>query len=376
LKPGAYVHIPFCAQRCYYCAFTVAVSPESTYEPYVRRVLREIEMSGFDLEPETIYFGGGTPSLIPAESLAQILGAFRGTPVEVTVEANPATFSREKLERYRDMGITRISLGAQSLEDEDLQKAGRLHKARDVFEDFESLRRAGFTNVNLDLIAGLPGQHFDTWTRNLDSVVRLRPEHISIYMLDLEERSLWGKQTPEIPSDDEFTRYYGEAANRLRAAGYIHYEISNWALPGCECQHNLKYWSGAPYRGFGVGAHSYEPYRRFWNTASMTEYAGCIDAAKLPVQQEESLSREMRLEEAFLLGLRRMAGFDPVRAAAELNVQYPPEWEVRVQHLVDAGWIEFDGSLLKLKPAGWVLATSITGELLWPMPPSIFEATP
>ena len=173
---GVYVHIPFCEQRCYYCAFAVAVSPEATWEPYIQRVVREIELSNFEDKPETIYFGGGTPSLVPAEHIERILRMFRGAPREVTIEANPGTLSSEKLTRYREIGVNRISLGAQSLEDEDLQKAGRLHKAHHVFEDFESLRRAGFENINLDLIAGLPAQSFEVWSRNLDSALRLCPD--------------------------------------------------------------------------------------------------------------------------------------------------------------------------------------------------------
>ena len=375
-RSSVYIHIPFCEQRCYYCAFTVAVSPETTWEPYVNRVMREIELSGFNDEPETIYFGGGTPSLVAPEMLGRIRSMFRGTPREVSIEANPGTFTPEKLVRYREMGITRISLGAQSLENEDLEKAGRLHKAQDVFEDFAALRKAGFDNINLDLIAGLPAQNFNVWTRNLDSVLRLRPEHISIYMLEVEERSLWGKGVPDMPADEDYARFYIEAADRLEAAGYVHYEISNWALPGRECVHNLRYWNGSPYRGFGVSAHSYEPYRRFWNSASLPEYGQRIDAGELPLQQEEQLTSEMRLEEAFMLGLRRMSGFDVSVLARELNIQYPAEWYVRVRELAEAGLIEFDGTILRLKPAGWVVASSITEELLWPTPQSTFEVTP
>jgi oxygen-independent coproporphyrinogen-3 oxidase len=189
LKPGVYVHIPFCIQRCYYCAFAVTLDPEPAWAPYVRRVAREVEMEGAPIAPETIYFGGGTPSLIPADQIESLIRLFAGTPSEVTIEANPGTLSREKLARYRELGIDRVSLGAQSLEDEDLRRAGRLHTAREVLEDFRALREAGFDNINLDLIAGLPLQRFDTWARNLEGVLRLQPEHISIYMLDAEERS-------------------------------------------------------------------------------------------------------------------------------------------------------------------------------------------
>jgi oxygen-independent coproporphyrinogen-3 oxidase len=185
-------------------------------------------------------------------------------------------------------------------------------------------------------------------------------------MLDVEERSAWGKDRSAIPDDDVFARFYMEAAERLSAAGYIHYEISNWALPGFECRHNLKYWTGVPYRGFGVSAHSYDTHRRFWNTASLNEYAEMLDRDQLPISGEEELTREMRLEEAFLIGLRRTCGFDIWQVAAELGIQYSREWFDRLCELEDAGWIHFDGKFLKLTPSGWLVANGVTEELLWP----------
>jgi len=283
MKPGVYVHIPFCEQRCYYCAFTVAVSPEHRYEPYVRRVLREIELSQFSAQPETIFFGGGTPSILAGEWIETIIEAFPGGAAEISLEANPGTLSDRKLERYRSAGVNRISLGVQSFHDEDLTNAGRLHTAADTFRDLESLRKHGFTNISLDLIAGLPGQRFEVWKENLDWIERLLPEHVSIYMLDAEERSAWGKAPAGLPDDDVFASFYIAAAERLANAGYLHYEISNWGRPGFECRHNPKYWTGPPHRRFSVSAHSFSNHRRFWNTASSKDYAATIDAAKLPL---------------------------------------------------------------------------------------------
>jgi oxygen-independent coproporphyrinogen-3 oxidase len=214
------------------------------------------------------------------------------------------------------------------------------------------------------------------WKQNLDWIERLRPEHVSIYMLELEERSAWGRTLPNVPDDEVFAGFYCEAAERLANAGYVHYEISNWALPGLECRHNLKYWTGVPYRGFGVSAHSFSGIRRFWNVTSMKEYAQMLDSEKLPISGEEFLTRDMRLEEAFLLGLRQTCGFDVWRVACELEVRYPPEWFDRVCDLEDAGWIRFDGKVLKLTPAGWLLANGVTEELLWPTLLSTSEATP
>lgn len=376
MKSGVYIHIPFCEQRCYYCAFTVAVTPEATYEPYVQRLLREIELSGFSDETRSIYFGGGTPSIIPANLLARILKLFPGSEREVSIEVNPGTISRDKVAQYRDMGINRISLGAQSLEDEDLERAGRIHRSAAVFEDFEMLRQVGFDNISLDLIAGLPEQRLDVWNRNLAGVTRLRPDHVSIYMLDAEERSAWGKHPPAVTTDEDYAKFYEEASARLISVGYVQYEISNWAMPGAECQHNLGYWNGTPYRGFGVGAHSYDGTRRFWNTSSLAEYAASIDANRLPIDDEEVLDRQMRIEETFLLGLRQTAGFDIHAAARRLEMEFPFEWFSKVGELQRAGLVEFDGTTLKLTPQGRLIASSVTEELIWTGPLSIFEATP
>lgn len=376
MKPGVYVHVPFCEQRCYYCAFTVAVAGQDTHEPYVRRVIREIELSQFNDPPETIFFGGGTPSIVDGELIERILAALPKGAAEISLEANPGTLSEAKLERYRAAGVNRISLGAQSFHDEDLKDAGRIHTAANVFNDIESLRKSGFTNISIDLIAGLPHQRIEVWRQNLDCVERLLPEHVSIYMLDVEERSAWGKDQSGIPGDDVFAAFYIEAAERLAKAGYVHYEISNWARPGFECRHNLKYWTGVPYRGFGVSAHSFAKTRRFWNSTSLKEYAELLDADKLPISGEEELTRDMRLEEAFLLGLRRTCGFDVWGVAGELGFEYPQAWFDRVCDLEDAGWTHFDGKFLKLTPAGWLLANGVTEELLWPTLLSTSEATP
>jgi len=369
MNPGLYIHIPFCEQHCYYCAFTVAVSPENTFEPYVRRLVRELELSSLGDVVETVYLGGGTPSLLSGDLLARVLAAApTRVAKEVSIEVNPGTLSAGKLAQYRELGINRVSLGAQSLEDEDLQRAGRLHKSAAVYADFDLLRSAGFSNINLDLIAGLPNQRLETWIRNLDGILALRPEHISLYMLDHEERSAWAKLPSGIPDENDFADFYTEAENRLGSAGYRHYEISNWALPGRECQHNLGYWSGVPYRGVGVGAHSYDGNRRFWNTTSLAEYANLLDAGRLPICGEETLTPELRLEEAFMLGLRQTQGMDVRLTASSLGIVFPAEWHLRVEQLKDDGWIRFDGTILELTPKGRLAASSVIEEMIWPTP--------
>ncbi len=376
MKPGVYVHVPFCEQRCYYCAFTVAVSGKESYEPYIRRLIREIELSGFNDCPETIFLGGGTPSIVEGESIHNIIRAFPAGATEISLEANPGTLTADKLQQYRSAGVNRISLGVQSFDDADLKNAGRIHSAADVFHDFESLRQHGFTNISIDLIAGLPHQRLDIWRENLNWIERLQPDHVSVYMLDVEERSAWGKNPSSITEDDVFAAFYVEAAERLSGAGFVHYEISNWARPGFECRHNLKYWTGAPYRGFGVSAHSFAGTQRFWNTSSLKDYGDRLDAGQLPVAGSEELTREIRLEEAFLIGLRRICGFDVWSVARDLGFQFPKQWFDRVCDLEDAGFIQFDGKVLRLTPAGWLLANGVTEELLWPTLLSTSEATP
>jgi oxygen-independent coproporphyrinogen-3 oxidase len=376
MNPGLYLHIPFCEQRCYYCAFTVAVTAEHTFEPYVDRLVREIEISGFERDPGTVYFGGGTPSLVNAELIGRVLKTLGKVPEEVSIEVNPGTLSESKVQQYRGFGISRISLGAQSLEDEDLVRAGRLHKASAVFSDFQLLRGQGFTNINLDLIAGLPGQQLQTWTRNLDRVIELRPEHISIYMLDQEERSAWARPPAGVPEESDFAVFYSLAERKLDAHGYSHYEISNWALPGRECAHNIGYWSEIPYRGFGVGAHSFDGKRRFWNTSSLADYAASVDAGRLPIIEEEVRTPDVQLEEAFMLGLRQASGINARRIAERFGLTYAPEWFVRVRQLEESGWIRLDGSILQLTAKGRLAANSVIEELLWPTPESSLPHSP
>jgi oxygen-independent coproporphyrinogen-3 oxidase len=378
MNPGLYLHIPFCEQRCYYCAFTVAVAPESAFEVYCSQLIRELDLAGFGGTAGTVYLGGGTPSLLPPELVSRLLKRIGRLPSEVTLEANPGTLSEAKLRCYREYGVSRISLGAQSLEDEDLERAGRLHKAAAVYEDYALLRRFGFTNVNLDLIAGLPQQNLSTWTKNLDKVIVLRPEHISVYMLDREERSRWGKLPviEGLPEQEDFAAFYGEAVLRLEAAGYEQYEISNWALPGFACRHNLGYWNGVPYRGFGVGAHSYDGTERSWNTASLAEYAERLSRGELPTTGSERLTAEMQLEEAFMLGLRQTRGLDLSRLQRLAGLHLPEAWQRRARQLESAGLIVFEGSFVKLTHAGRLVANSVIEELIWPTPSSTFEATP
>ncbi len=373
---GVYIHIPFCEQHCHYCAFPVAVRPATSHEPYVRRLIRELELGGLPDFIDTLYLGGGTPSLVRSALVAELMDAVPKGAVEISLEANPGTLGDDRPSLYRELGINRISLGAQSFDSADLDQAGRLHRPEDTIEDFEALRSAGFRNINLDLIAGLPGQQRSAWQDNLDWIERLGPDHVSIYLLEPEDSTLWGKLKPATHADEDHAWFYQAAAERLGKAGYVHYEVSNWALPGKESRHNRSYWTGDSYRGFGIGAHSFIDDRRFWNTRSLDQYARRIDSGELPLEKVEERTRTIRLEEAFLLGLRRIEGFNTRTVAKELGIDYPQDWFDRLNRLQDARLVEFDGTTLKLAPSGWLLATGITEELLCPTLLSTCEATP
>lgn len=375
-KCGYYVHVPFCEQHCHYCAFVVAVSPRSTWSPHVDSIVTEIRLANNRLPADTIYLGGGTPSLLTGADIGRLVTALPSGASEISLEANPGTLSPEKLRAYRDAGVNRISLGAQSFDSDDLRKAGRLHKPKDTVDDFSLLRSAGYSNINIDLIAGLPDQSRSAWLKNLEWIGSLAPEHVSIYMLDQEEGSRWGHSPPSDLRDQDYAWFYETAVEELDRLGFRHYEISNWAQPGSECRHNLTYWNGGPYRGFGLGAHSFIDGTRFWNTRRMEDYTAAVQAQRLPIDGQETRTRDIAIEEAFMLGLRQVDGLDLSAVAASHGIQYTVDWFKQVQILCEANLIHHHGNRLKLSPRGWLLANSVIEELLWPHLLSISEATP
>ena len=373
---GTYVHIPFCEQHCHYCAFPVVVMPQSSHQPYTECLQAEIRQADLPATTDTLYLGGGTPSLLAPDLMERLISALPRGATEISLEANPGTLDPTRLKTFRQLGINRISLGAQSFDAADLKMAGRLHQAMDSVHDFERLRNTGFENISIDLIAGLPGQKRRAWEINLEWIDQLRPDHVSVYLLEVEDSSLWGKHTPQLPTDDEYAWYYSTMAERLDRAGYHHYEISSWAVPGAECRHNLGYWSELPYRGLGLGAHSFIDGKRFWNTRSMIEYRNKLNRGEIPIDQIEERTPRIRMEEAFLLGLRRLDGFDVWAVAKDIGIDYPQEWFDRMDSLINEGLVEFDGNILKLRPPSWLLANGVIEELLCPTLLSICEAIP
>jgi oxygen-independent coproporphyrinogen-3 oxidase len=339
-RAGIYIHIPFCRTRCSYCDFATGQYESGLSERYVRAIAREISSfaanTGRTVEPhvvaddtrgvvalddetrrvDTIYFGGGTPSLLTPSQITRLIEAVRAhfnvsTDAEVTMEMNPGTVTREAAEGFRDAGVNRASFGLQTFDDSQLRRLGRTHTAEDARRTLSTLRAAGFANVSFDLIAGLPGQSVAQWSRNMDEALALRPEHLSLYLLEVHEGTPLADQIrrgahPQ-PDPDTAAEMYELLVERTTAAGYEHYEISNFCLAGRESRHNLKYWVGAPYYGFGCSAHSYDGHAARWsNERDTLRYVEMIERTGSAVIETTNLTARDREAESLFLGLRLM----------------------------------------------------------------------
>jgi oxygen-independent coproporphyrinogen-3 oxidase len=384
---GIYVQVPFCQTKCTYCNFHTGVVSSARFAPYVQCVCAEIaghrglyEAAGVDLPAgiadavvDTIYVGGGTPSLLDPVHLGRIVEAvrenFTAQLSEVTLEADPETVTAEKAAAWVAAGINRVSFGVQSFCDEELQAAGRMHRRADVYRAAAILRAAGIANISFDLIAGLPKQTRGSWRGSLDALVELAPEHVSVYLLEVDEGSRLGAEllrggkrysAGDVPSDDEMAEFYETACAVLEAAGYRHYEISNWAKPGFASRHNLKYWRREAYLGFGAGAHSFSGTERWANAHDAAGYVNAVMAGRLPVEQHEVLTAESALEEELFLGLRQLEGIDVARIEREYGVQL----DSRFARLTSAGLIEREGSLVRLAPGRVSVSNEVFVELM------------
>jgi oxygen-independent coproporphyrinogen-3 oxidase len=297
VSPGVYVHVPFCRVRCPYCAFTLIESDGSLHDRFTAKVAAQLRAA--KLDPRTLYFGGGTPSMLGATSLATLIEAAGGRPAEITVEANPETFDAAGL---RAAGATRLTLGLQALHDGVLRTLGRTHDADGARRAWREAS-AVFDNVCVDLIFGVPGLDRAAWRATLEEVRSWRPAHVSLYGLTYEPGTPFERIRDRMPEEEERAQYE-EGMDAL--SGYHHYEISNWALPGFESLHNRAYWEGRPYRGFGPGAHSFEPGRRWWNVRNVRVWMDRED----PGEGEERLTPDQERIERLLLGLRQDVGVE------------------------------------------------------------------
>jgi len=387
MRAGVYVQVPFCQTKCTYCNFHTGVVSSARFAPYVDAVCSEIRgyrrlyapggialpKSFEEATVETVYIGGGTPSLLDPVHVQTLLDAIRESfpaqLVEVTLEADPETIEAGKAAAWVRAGITRVSFGVQSFSDKELAAAGRRHRRADVYKAVPILREAGVRNISFDLIAGLPHQTRASWQQSLDELAALAPEHVSVYLLEIDEGSRLGREVLQggarysagaLPSEDEMADFYETAQELLCRMGYHHYEISNWAKPGFESRHNLKYWRREPYLGFGAGAHSFSGVERWANAHDAAAYVSALQGGQLPVEQLEKVTARQALEEELFLGLRQLDGIDISRIEREYDVKLAE----RFAPLASAGLVERNGDVVRLAPGRLSISNEVFVELL------------
>lgn len=386
---GVYIHIPFCKSRCSYCDFATDVYRDSgAVERYVNAICAEIENFGdvqkvqtasFGLlsvegkrdrsrtpNADTVYFGGGTPSLLTAEQVGRILAAVRdkfdvAADAEITMEMNPATVTAETLREYKDLGVNRASFGVQTFNDRDLKLLARGHDANDARQTYKMLRDAGFTNVSFDLIAGLPGQTIEDWRQNLDEAVSMEPEHLSLYLLEIHKGTPLAEQLRSgrrpMPDEELAAEMYELMIDTLTSAGYHQYEISNFAKPGFESRHNTKYWRLEPVFGFGVSAHSFDGFQRYANERDTAKYVERIENfAGAEVFRE----RIDAASESAFLGLRLTKGID----LREYEIEFGSILDDKIGELEEKGLVEIAEGRLRLTRKGMLFSNEVFAEFV------------
>lgn len=392
-KISLYVHIPFCEKKCFYCDFLSAPASVEEMENYVNYLLREIrEQSLFygDRQVVSIFFGGGTPSILSSGEIVRILQQIRkyfllAEDVEITLECNPGTVTSEKLYDYIACGINRLSIGLQSTDDEELARIGRIHDYAAFLKTYSLAREAGFCNINIDLMAGLPGQSAASYMRTLERVTALHPEHISAYSLILEEGTwLYVNQSSyEFPDEEEDRKMYRLTGERLEEAGFYRYEISNYAREGWECRHNKVYWRRGDYAGFGLGASSMVSNIRWKNPEAQQDYVMCVkrmeDAqectlagsafvkylCKTGFHEVQVLTREEQMEEFMFLGLRLTEGVDRGEFKRLFGECMDEIYEKPIDKFLSAGLLKQEGERLRLTRRGVDLSNVVFTEFLF-----------
>lgn len=376
-----YIHIPFCVRKCHYCDFLSAPSDEQTRQQYTEALCREIisykDMAA-EYEVSTVFFGGGTPSLLSVEQFERIIGVIRNTffvdrtEVEFTVECNPGTLTEELLLCMKRLGVNRLSIGLQSADDAELKLLGRIHSYEEFLESFRLARAAGFDNINVDLMQALPGQTVQSFYVTLQKIIALQPEHISAYSLIIEENTRfyewYGEDSDKLPSEDTERDIYKMTQEILKDAGYIQYEISNYAKPGYECRHNCGYWTGTEYLGLGLGASSYIKETRFEQTSHLAEYLAGYSAVtdcQIERKNSHSLSKEERMEEFMFLGLRLCAGVSRTEFAERFGTDYEAVYGEVTAGLLKQGLLQEEGERLSLTELGRDLSNRVLAEFLF-----------
>ena len=370
-KPGLYVHVPFCSSICNYCNFNRGLFDESLKNRFVdavRTEIRQFSPQPSALSPDTLYFGGGTPSLLTAHEIRAIIDESRSAlgltaDAEITLEANPETVTTDTLEQFRGAGVNRLSFGVQSFRDEELERLGRLHSAERAVRAIESARAAGFDNVSIDLMMWLPGQDVAQWLASVDDAIRVNPDHLSLYILEVYahlplkqeiDRHGWTQQP-----DDAAAEMYESAMAKLDAAGYDQYEISNVCRPGRESRHNVKYWTDGGWLGFGPGAHSTWDGVRWRNMASTEEYTNKIGAGEPVAVERRTLTADERLGDALFTGLRLNCGIDTDLLSARYGIDVWGRFGERLVPFLDAGILLRQDGRLRLTRPGMLLANEV-----------------
>lgn len=368
-----YIHIPFCVRKCAYCDFLSGPSDDATIHNYVEALCQEITANA-ELAKEyvvtTIFFGGGTPSILSGEQMSYIFKNLRNVfeiadDAEITTEANPGTVFKEKLKAYRLAGINRISFGLQSANNADLKRLGRIHTYEEFLESYQLARECDFDNINVDLISAIPKQTLTTWEESLQKIIDLNPEHISAYSLIIEEGTpfakLYGEGTEgekELPNEEEEREIYKRTETLLNKAGYYRYEISNYAKLGKECKHNIGYWERKNYLGLGLGASSLVDNVRFHNTEDLKDYLQHALQLQVIRQEEEVLDETAQMEEYVFLGMRKMKGI-------LLNEKLLELYGENIERMKKQGLVEVSNNYLRLTKEGIDVSNYVFAEILF-----------
>ena len=358
---GIYISWPFCAQKCTFCNFASGVQPRDLEPKYLAALLTEIRSHSWQFEPNTVYLGGGTPGSMELEALQEVMGSLPGKPWrEATMEAAPGLFTPDTASSWVEAGINRVSLGVQSFVRSELMRTGRRHDAETVIRDVATLRSRGIENINIDLISGLPGQTASGWRESLEAVAKLQVPHVSVYMLEVDDDSRLGSEILlggkrygafDVPDDNRIADFYETAVAFLEGEGIPRYEISNFARPGFESLHNLKYWKREPYIGFGSDAHSFDGNLRWQNTEQAVDYAALLGNAR------EEATQAIPEEEKFFVGLRLDEGVETDRA----------DWVrhgVAIERCLSTGMLQQDGERLRLTSRGVMVSNEVFEEFL------------
>ncbi|MGH9402396.1 MAG: radical SAM family heme chaperone HemW [Terriglobia bacterium] len=387
---GLYIQVPFCASKCSFCNFSSQVAPSSVYEPYAAAIEREAALFPLlcghiglheglaGLPVDTIYLGGGTPTLLGAGRLEKIFGAIRchfkmDGILETTIEMTPGSADGTLLKHLINLGVNRLSIGAQSFDDRELRSVGRLHSAAETVEQVEAARRAGFRNLSLDVIAGLPYQTLESWRKTLQALAWMEPEHVSIYLFEADEKSRLGREVlrrgrlghaDEAPDDDFMAQAYEIACEFLAIEGYEHYEISNFARPGRRSIHNQKYWQRQPYLGLGAGAHSFDGKERWANEISPERYQARVQRDELPVVERHAVGPAGEMEEFFFLGLRQREGVSLEQARRRWSDPPLNGWIEKARRMENDGFLKQAEGRLSLTERAYLVSNEIFQEFI------------